>query len=344
MTDPAQARLDVGANPAVVALADALSAITRTIDATVAQGDDDAAFELIVDLDEALSASTALGESLSALLAAGQPGVLVEADLRRFSDVLEQRGTEVAARRAQLSSLAEMQDTIRSRAAEADDVQMELQELQRLERLGSSLEQLRAARLALEESSGAAMEAVGAEEALLAQAAATALTAMEGAAESLRAKTREQLARVEASAAALSKRRTELATTRDDIARDEAEVERLMAEIESSEQHHEAVRVRLAKLRSGWQAHLDADQEIAGLLLETVRGTGPVVGDHPRGGDLEADSVDEVSAHIAAHLCQLDGLLETLLVEAEAQDQHDHRRRRVRATATAPSDGSPSPS
>ena len=344
MTEPAQAPLDSGADLGVVALAEVLTAITRTINATVAQRDDDAAFELVVELDEALSASTAFGESLSALLAVGQPGELVEGDLRRFSDVLEQRATEVAARRAELSSLAEMQDTIRSRAVEADEVRVQLEELQRLERLGSGLEQLRAMRLALEESSAAAMGAVVGEETLLAQAASTALEAFEGAAESLRVDIRRQLALVEASAAALSKHCAELATTRDDIARDEAEVERLTAEIESSEQHHQAVRTRLAKLRSGWQAHLEADQEIAGVLLETVRGTEPVVGDHPHGGDLEVDSVDEVSAHIDAHLRQLDGLLETLLADTEAQDQHDHQRRRVGATTATPSDGSLSPS
>jgi hypothetical protein len=316
------------------ALGRALADATAAVEDTLAQGDD-AVFALVVALDEALTTTSSFGRSLAGLLVAGAPGEVVAADLRLCAETLEQRGRELSARRAELGALRAGEQAMRERAAEAEQLRVELAELHRVERLANSLEQLRSARRALQEG-GATASAVAQEERALADAARHALEAVERLGDDLREDVRAALARRTDAAARLPELEAELATARADADRDQAEVDRLTTEIESSRLRHQTVRSQLAELAEGWRTHLDADREIAAVLLRIVRDPAPdAAGAHP-----DTAVVQEITDHIAGHLQQLDGLLGGLLATGEQQDRRDHARRRPGSGDPALSDSS----
>ena len=319
---------------AVADLRRALSVTTEAAKAAVSRGDD-AAFELVVVLDEAMTAVPAFGRALSALLVAGRPGAAVEADLRRYAEELQRHGRDVAGLRTERERLGAVEGEVRDRADEAERLRREVEELQRLERLAGQLDELRADRAAAEQHSGSAAGGAQVEEEAFAAAVRAVLHAGERATADLRVDVREHLARVAETSGQLTELRAEVAALTEERARDEAEVARLTEEIAQSRLQHEEVRARLSRLTTGWQSHLAADREIADVLLQTV------TSDQMANGRPACAAVDEISEHVGVHLTQLDGLLRSLLVEAETRDQDEHRRRRMGSSAGPPS-GSPS--
>lgn len=319
---------------AVAALHDALVEAAQVAEETGAHPDADAAFDLVVAFDEALAPAPTFARALSTLLRAGRPGEVVAADLMRSAELLEQRSREVATRSRELAALRAVEDEIRTRAEEAERLTREVAELQRLDTLAADLDHLRAARSALGRADGAALPA-SAEERALAEAAQSALEAVAKVSGALHTEVRAQLARLAEGTAELPRLRAELETATADIARDEAEVARLEGELATARARHEEIRVRLTGLVSGWQAHLAADRDVAAILLQDA--SADVAGRSP------GAAVEEITAHVEGRLEQLDGLLRSLLVEAEAKDARNHRRRRMGAAEPPPTASPPSP-
>jgi hypothetical protein len=317
-------------SPAIADLGRALVAAVGAIDATFAQGDDDAAFELVFALDEALRAVPAFSSSLGGLLTAGRPGPAVEADMLGHADDLERRGRELADRRAELARLRAVESQARDQALEAERLRQEVEELQRLQRLAGQLERLRAARQTLEQH-GTAL-AIGArdEEEALGAAVQAALEATEHAAEDLRSTVREQRTELADAGAQLSTLRAELATVAEDRRRDESELTRLTDQITAVRAQHKAVRTQLTQLTTDWRAHLATDMEIAEVLLQTVPAG------HQSNGRPSGQVVEEISRYVSAHLTQLDQLLRTLLIEAETQYEGKYQKRRLGSAGDPP--------
>ena len=314
----------------VAALRTALVEAARVADDAGAHPDSDVAFDLVVAFDEALAPAPTLARALASLLAAGRPGEVVAADLARCAELLEQRSREVTQRSRDLAALEAVEKQIRIRAEEAERLGRELAELRRLETLAADLDHLRVARTALTGDDGA-----GAEEQALEAAAWSALQAVDKVSGALHTEVRDRLAKLADGAVKLTRVRDELATATADLARDEAEVERLEGEVRSARERHEEVRARLAQLVAGWQAHLAADRDIATILLQDGSADGA--------GRSAAAAVEEITALVGGRLERIDGLLRTLLVEAEAQEARDHRRRRMGAEDPPSPPGAPSP-
>lgn len=328
----ALAGADPSTSPVFTALAHALAWSVQTIDAAAATTDD--AFECIIALDEALAVAPAFGQALAGLLAAGRPGDLVATDLRRGAETLDQLSQQLTVRRRQLAELAAMETALRTAAAEVADVQHQVDELRRLEGLAGSLDQVRSARRELERRGGATVVRAAAEEESLAAAVQRVKEAIQACSEDLSSEVRRQWELVAKRESMLAHQRTELAGAQDLLRKHESEIARLTEEINASEDHREAIRVRLEELTVTWRSHLSADQEIAEILRRAASDATAADGDGAAVVDNTA-VVDEAVTHIVAHLEQLDELLRTALAEREAQDLREHQRRRVGApTAT----------
>jgi DNA repair exonuclease SbcCD ATPase subunit len=133
-------------------------AITRTADALVAiPSDDDAtAYRCARALDTAFGDLTSLLQTVPGIIGLGDPG-------RAVSERLEQRRTELAARRVEvatyrekLDDLAETERSLAEVTAEADRLRQRVGELERAKRLASEIPSLRTKMKALEETVAAA--------------------------------------------------------------------------------------------------------------------------------------------------------------------------------------------
>lgn len=306
----------------VAALAGGFGAVTALVQTTLARGDDDEVFELIVRVDGALADATEFARSLERLVAAGQPGEVVESDLRRLGETLERERAALAAQRSDLARLSAMRGQIEQEAQESEQLRAQVAELRRLEGLSAKLKELRAARESLEEASDAISAGRDAET-LLATATARTAELLVASGETLDNEISARMADVEAGRAALTTRNEELASACDDIARDEAEVELVAAEVESAKERHAIVRERLQGLTAEWNLHLEADRQIAAMVgptggVEMVSDTSASDAAHP---------LQTLAAKISADLRRFDDLLAALIMAGGDRERREHAKR-----------------
>ncbi len=119
-----------------------------------------AAFRAVAAADLALADAPEFLNALAPLVALGQPGDYVTAELARYRERLGETSREIATYREQLDELLESEKQLLAAAGERDDLIAQISDLRRIEQLADSCADLRAQRDALEIRATAVARAV----------------------------------------------------------------------------------------------------------------------------------------------------------------------------------------
>jgi len=290
------------------ALADLGRAISRAADALSAMPDDDAiAYRAARALDAAFGELTELLRSVPRIVGLAEPGRVV-------SERLEQRGSELATRRAEaagyrarLDELRESEQSLAEVTAEAEGLREHLTELERATRLASEIPGLRARAADLEEAVAAAGAADAPEIGARIAAAASHLAALSASQRQALSTTADSLAAAaEKAAAELAEQRTRHDDTAAELAQRESDAAQLAADYDEK-----------LPVLTAWR---QADADVADGLRTAGFGAGPEVG-----GPLPTVAA-ELEA-IRQRLTGLDGTLRTLLTDQAAAYEQARQRR-----------------
>lgn len=289
------------AAPAVLRLAAEWAALSlRALAAGT--GDDVAAFQAVVALDDALDALGAVGRAVPALVEAASPGRPVEEHLRERHAELAAARERLAEDRAVLDELGQAEDELAEHAAEHDRLRDRVAELRRLRRLADEVDDLRAQHRTLTEE--AAARTGPAQEAERAAGAA---------ARELLRLTREQLAlldpQVRQAVEDASEAGGELADLRERLDGAQERIETSRAELTEAVQGFERLRGRHEEVLGPLRAYRRADRELAAALASALGGGGPSLvkesGLDRAGRELEAveerlTAIDDVLSRVLA--------------------------------------------
>jgi len=231
-----------------------------------------AAFRAVAAADRALAAAPGFFAVLSSLVEIGEPSAEVAADLGRHAEDLGEIERRLAERRSRLSGLLEAEERMRTEAAQEDEINAEITELERIEGLAAHVAELRAQRDKLTDRTKAVAEAVTGAEAELAAVGRPLLTLtddlLDGLTEQtrallLRAAEQDQLlqARIAERRQAAERAAAETGRRRAELAEAEAEAAQAQARYESA---HADAAGRLAALRRYRVANRDVAEALAG--------------------------------------------------------------------------------
>ncbi len=272
-------------------------------DAARADADDAAAVEAVIGLDDALTDLERLTSAVPALLDAAQLGPSVERYMHERSRELSQLGERVAAARAVHDELSRLEAGRRERLTELAELQDEVGELRRLERLVLALDELEPQR-----------RLIGARLAALKTAAGDTERAIESEGRELAQLSEQALSALAPSTRELAQR---LIAVEAELASEEARAERdqhaLTAAAERTRQLRETHDGRAAALA----AHASADRQLAAALT-ALGGLPP----GPERSSLERAQVmlDELDARLA----ELDDVLGKALTQLDEAARREH--------------------
>ncbi|WP_067460663.1 hypothetical protein [Actinomadura macra] len=259
-------------------------------------GDDVAAFQTVVALDDALEPLTAIARAVPALLEAASPGRPVHDHLRERQTELAAARDRLAADRAALDELDQAGRDLAEQAAEHDRLRDRVAELRRLRALADEVEALRAQAAAFD---GTVTRPAEEAESVLAESAGNLLRL-----------TREQLAllnpKVRAAVEDAVAADAELAELRGRLDGAEERIEASRAELASATQGFESLRTRHDEVLVPLRAHRDADRELLAALND---GTPPLT------KETGLERADRELADIGERLDAIDEILARVLAD-----------------------------
>jgi hypothetical protein len=273
---------------------------------------DDGALAAVIGLDDALTELTALGELVPALLAAAEPGRAVEEHMRTLDDDLKRIDELVAAARTRADDLDRRKADVQARLAELAELRGRVDELRRAERLAAALDELSAARSAIEDRLAALTPPVAETVAALTGAAGRLLPVVERGLAALDPDLRDLLGRAAAEHDAL-------VAEQEQFARVEAELAETAARL------RELRNIRANRL-ADLDEHARADREVLGALAPAPA-EAPAAAQQAStasSGGMPTTAAERVSAildDIDAKLRHIDGALGTLLADRDARER-----------------------
>lgn len=285
-----------------------------------------AAFRAVAAADRALAAAPDFFAMLSSLVELGEPSPEVAADLGRHAEHLEELEHRLAARRERLSDLLDAEERMRAEATRQDEIDAQIAELERIERLAAHVAELRAQRDKLTDRTKVVAAAVTGAEAELAAVGHQLLTLTDELLDGLAEQTRALLLRVAEQDQLLQ---TRIAEHRQAAERATTETERRSAELAEAEaeaalaqDRYESAQAhavgRLAALRRYQAANRDVADALAGRPIR--------VGEEAAGAP---DPVAEAVCALDDVQARLEGI-DALLARALQTDEPSQ------ATATRP--------
>ncbi|GHJ47142.1 hypothetical protein Cs7R123_44840 [Catellatospora sp. TT07R-123] len=261
-----------------------------------------APIDVVIGLDDALTASARLLGEVPALVAAAQPGPDVEAYLDQQATRLRQAQEQVAKARTTLDELRANEDQLQQRAAQHEQLRQEINDLRRLERLVAALEDLRAHRDLIRDRVARLRDDVGGIEPELADGGRELLRLSRDRSAALAEPVRAVMAELDVVHGDLLAQESELHTTHDTLAR--------------MRDRQQLLTVERAERLVALHAHEQADRRIlAALAAEPGAG---------QAGDGLA-AVRAVLDQAAAQLEHADRALRDALDQRSAEYTQEHR-------------------
>jgi len=286
-----------------------------------------AAFRAVAAADLALADAPEFLSALGPLVALGEPGDYVAAELARYQERLAEVSRQIATYREQLDTLLESEKQLLGATGERDELIAQIADLRRIEQLADSCADLRAQRDALEIRAGAVARAVADADVGMALAGQELIKVTGTALETLGEEIRETLRRAADQDRLLQARLAERRATTSKIARDTARLQEQLTAAESgaaaAETEFERIRTATSERLAALNRYAAANRAISAALAASAE-SDPASGG---GADATADQdatadLDEAERRLAA--------VDTALADALAE----HERLR-QATQTA---------
>jgi len=236
------------------------------------------AFRAVALADRAFAVAPALFSALTALVERGEPAAEVAADLEHHRERLAELQWRMEPQRERLAALLEAEERLRAEIARQDEITARIAELERIERLGADVAELRAQRDKLEERAQVVAATVISADAELSAAGERLITLTGELLDSLARDTRALLLRAREQDRLLEARLAERRTATERIA---AETERKRAELAQAEAAAAEAQARYER------AHTEAAGRLAALQRYAAadHAVGAALAGRPREGD-----------------------------------------------------------
>lgn len=148
MTDPkedlAAALALTGPAAALAVLRHAMAWAAASLPAEISEGNDVAALECVIGLDDVLAQLAGLLEVLPGIVAAASPGRAVEERIAERRAVLDRERSRLAAERSALAAAGDIERQLSQAEAERDQIQAQVNMLERQQQLAAELPAMRA--------------------------------------------------------------------------------------------------------------------------------------------------------------------------------------------------------